>query len=110
MRHQRLESVVVEGFTSIRSAALTLRDLNVLVGANGAGKSNSPSARPAARLSRAASKWAKLEPELRRLLGDSSTDVLTTMFDYYAFPADAPGVADRPSGFAMLERRPSGSG
>jgi Domain of unknown function (DUF4276) len=44
------------------------------------------------------SKWAKLEPELRRLLGDSSTDVLTTMFDYYAFPADAPGVADRPSG------------
>jgi len=44
------------------------------------------------------SKWPKLEPELRRLLGDSSTDVLTTMFDYYAFPADAPGVADRPSG------------
>jgi ABC-type uncharacterized transport system ATPase subunit len=40
MRHQRLESVVVEGFTSIRSAALTLQDLNVLVGANGAGKSN----------------------------------------------------------------------
>jgi predicted ATPase len=30
----------VEGFTSIRSAALELRDLNVLVGANGAGKSN----------------------------------------------------------------------
>jgi predicted ATPase len=40
MRHQRLRSVVVEGFTSIRSAALTLNDLNVLVGANGAGKSN----------------------------------------------------------------------
>jgi predicted ATPase len=40
MRHQRLRSVAVEGFTSIRSAALELRDLNVLVGANGAGKSN----------------------------------------------------------------------
>ena len=38
MRHQRLKSVVVEGFTSIRSAALN--DVNVLVGANGAGKSN----------------------------------------------------------------------
>lgn len=40
MRHQRLTSVVVEGFTSIRSATLSLNDVNVLVGANGAGKSN----------------------------------------------------------------------
>src|SRR6185437_95739 len=40
MRHQRLRSVVVEGLTSIRSAALELNDVNVLVGANGAGKSN----------------------------------------------------------------------
>ena len=40
MRRQRLKSVVVEGFTSIRSAALSLNDVNVLVGANGAGKSN----------------------------------------------------------------------
>jgi predicted ATPase len=40
MRHQRLKSVVVEGFTSIGSATLRLHDLNVLVGANGAGKSN----------------------------------------------------------------------
>lgn len=40
MKHQNLESIVVEGFTSIRSAAVELRDLNVLVGANGAGKSN----------------------------------------------------------------------
>jgi predicted ATPase len=40
MRHQRLKSVVVEGFTSIRSAELALNDVNVLVGANGAGKSN----------------------------------------------------------------------
>jgi predicted ATPase len=40
MEHQRLKSVLVEGFTSIRSTTLTLRDVNVLVGANGAGKSN----------------------------------------------------------------------
>jgi predicted ATPase len=40
MNHQRLESILVEGFTSIRSARVKLRDLNVLVGANGAGKSN----------------------------------------------------------------------
>ncbi len=40
MGHQRLSWVAVAGFTSIRSAALTLTDLNVLVGANGAGKSN----------------------------------------------------------------------
>jgi uncharacterized protein DUF4276 len=31
------------------------------------------------------SRWPKLERELRRLLHDSSTTVLTTMFDYYAF-------------------------
>jgi hypothetical protein len=42
------------------------------------------------------SSWAKVERELRILLRDSSTTVLTTMFDYYAFPADAPGMKDRP--------------
>lgn len=42
------------------------------------------------------SRWSRLERELRRLLLDTSTNVLTTMFDYYAFPADAPGMADRP--------------
>jgi predicted ATPase len=40
MKYQSLESIVVEGFTSIRSATVNLRGLNVLVGANGAGKSN----------------------------------------------------------------------
>lgn len=44
------------------------------------------------------SNWPKLERQLRRLLGNSSTTVLTTMLDYYAFPADAPGMADRPHG------------
>ncbi|MCT9930959.1 AAA family ATPase [Planotetraspora sp. A-T 1434] len=40
MTRPRLEAVRVEGYTSIRSARVELRDLNVLVGANGAGKSN----------------------------------------------------------------------
>jgi hypothetical protein len=40
--------------------------------------------------------WAQVERELRLLLRDSSTTVLTTMFDYYAFPSDSPGMKDRP--------------
>ncbi|MEO3856458.1 AAA family ATPase [Acrocarpospora sp. B8E8] len=40
MTRHRLRSITVEGYTSIRSAQVSLRDLNVLVGANGAGKSN----------------------------------------------------------------------
>jgi hypothetical protein len=44
------------------------------------------------------STWPKLQRELRLLLHDSSTTVLTTLLDYYAFPAEAPGMADRPQG------------
>jgi hypothetical protein len=44
------------------------------------------------------SRWPKLEREIRRLLRDSSTTILTTLFDYYAFPDDAPGMLDRPGG------------
>lgn len=44
------------------------------------------------------SRWPKLERELRLLLHDSSITVLITMLDYYAFPSDAPGMADRPHG------------
>src|SRR3954471_21831672 len=40
MAGQRLTAITVEGFTSIRSARLDLRPINVLVGANGSGKSN----------------------------------------------------------------------
>lgn len=40
MVEQRLNRIEIEGFTSIRSAAVELGALNVLVGANGAGKSN----------------------------------------------------------------------
>ena len=40
MTDRQLERIEVEGFTSIRSASVELGRLNVLVGANGAGKSN----------------------------------------------------------------------
>lgn len=40
MAPQRLQSIRIRGYTSIRSAEVELRDLNVLIGANGAGKSN----------------------------------------------------------------------
>lgn len=36
----KLSEVSIEGFTSVRSSTLTLGDVTVLVGANGAGKSN----------------------------------------------------------------------
>jgi predicted ATPase len=36
----RVHSITVENYTSIRRTAIDVRDLNVLVGANGAGKSN----------------------------------------------------------------------
>ncbi len=42
--------------------------------------------------------WPRLERELQLLLQDSSMTVLTTMFDYYAFPPGAPGMAARPRG------------
>jgi hypothetical protein len=51
------------------------------------------------------SRWPKLERELLMLLRDSSTTVLTTMVDYYAFPADAPRMADRPPGSLAARKR-----
>jgi hypothetical protein len=42
------------------------------------------------------STWSKLQRELWLLSRDSSTTVLTTLLDYYAFPAEAPGMSDRP--------------
>ncbi|MEW9556083.1 AAA family ATPase [Nonomuraea sp. NPDC050783] len=40
MAPRRLQSIVIRGYASIRSAEVRLHDLNVLIGANGAGKSN----------------------------------------------------------------------
>lgn len=45
--------------------------------------------------------WAKLVGDVRRLLGDSSLHFPTTLIDYYGFPADAPGMVDRPSTHAL---------
>jgi predicted ATPase len=36
----KLDAISIEGFTSIRSATMRPGDLTVLIGANGAGKSN----------------------------------------------------------------------
>jgi predicted ATPase len=40
MNHKKLSRIVIKGFKSIRECDLKLNDLNVLIGANGAGKSN----------------------------------------------------------------------
>lgn len=45
--------------------------------------------------------WKHVEREVRLLLRDTSLDVLSTLIDYYGFPDDAPGMADRPSGDAV---------
>ncbi|WP_312874119.1 DUF4276 family protein [Amycolatopsis jiangsuensis] len=44
------------------------------------------------------SSWGKLETDLRLLLRNTDLHVLTTLFDYYAFPANAPGMGSRPDG------------
>jgi len=44
------------------------------------------------------SRWSKLRAEIANLLSDSSIEVLSTLFDYYGFPADSPGMRSRPSG------------
>jgi hypothetical protein len=51
------------------------------------------------------SSWAKILKEIRLLLGDTSTTMLTTLIDYYGFPRDAPGMTDRPIGspYARVE-------
>jgi hypothetical protein len=40
--------------------------------------------------------WPQVEREIQLLLRDSSITVLTTLFDYYAFPPECPGMSDRP--------------
>jgi hypothetical protein len=40
--------------------------------------------------------WQRIQRELGLLLRDSSLNILTTLFDYYAFPPDTPGMLDRP--------------
>ncbi len=50
------------------------------------------------------SSWRKIEREIKLLLSDTSLAVLTTLFDYYAFPPDAPGMADLAAGRSPHER------
>ena len=42
------------------------------------------------------SHWSRISRDLRLLLA-SNFDVVTTLIDYYGFPSDAPGMADRPA-------------
>ena len=46
--------------------------------------------------------WSHLEGEIRRHLRDPNLTILSTVIDYYAFPADAPGMATRPTGDARV--------
>jgi Domain of unknown function (DUF4276) len=43
------------------------------------------------------STWAKALGDIRRLLGDTSIDALTTLIDYYGLPPDVPGMSTRPA-------------
>ncbi|KZB86408.1 DUF4276 family protein [Amycolatopsis regifaucium] len=47
--------------------------------------------------------WPKLRRELKELLASAHLTVLTTLFDYYGFPTDAPGMATRPAGTATAK-------
>ncbi|ATY15828.1 DUF4276 domain-containing protein [Amycolatopsis sp. AA4] len=44
------------------------------------------------------SSWVKIHREIQHLLGQKSLTALTTIFDFYGFPADAPGVSSLPAG------------
>ncbi|MGH3978995.1 MAG: DUF4276 family protein [Pseudonocardiaceae bacterium] len=44
--------------------------------------------------------WHQLRSEILKLA--PAFDLVSTMIDYYGFPADAPGMSDRPSGPASL--------
>ncbi|WP_040775871.1 DUF4276 family protein [Nocardia pneumoniae] len=50
------------------------------------------------------SSWSKIEREIKLLLRDSSLRVLSTLFDFYAFPPDSPGMADIPPGLSPHDR------
>lgn len=49
--------------------------------------------------------YQKVENDLRRLLGDTGAIAVTTFVDYYALPADFPGMADRPPGSSIVRAR-----
>jgi hypothetical protein len=42
--------------------------------------------------------WAKMRNDIRRLLGDSSAHLVTTLIDFYGLPVGTPGLGDQPPG------------
>ena len=42
--------------------------------------------------------WARIENDIRRLLGDTHATYVTTLIDYYGLPVDTPGMSERPEG------------
>lgn len=50
-------------------------------------------------------KYGKLDKKLSAVLRSSYGNRVTTLMDYYAFPGDAPGMADRPNGTALAKVR-----
>jgi predicted ATPase len=49
--------------------------------------------------------YAQVKDDLRRLLGDSGAAGITTVIDYYALPADFPGMNNRPRGAPRARAR-----
>jgi hypothetical protein len=50
------------------------------------------------------STYKKLKGDLLRRFGSTHFSVVTTLFDYYGFPDDAPGMSDRPVGGTPRQR------
>jgi len=46
------------------------------------------------------SRWAMIDADIQRLLGDSSAHTVTTLLDFYGIPSDTPGISDQPAGDA----------
>lgn len=49
-----------------------------------------------------AARWARINQELKSLLGDTSAAGVTMLFDYYGLPKDVPGMSTRPAGPASV--------
>src|SRR5262245_48173036 len=46
-------------------------------------------------------RYSHVKRDLQRLLHDTNTSVITTLFDYYALPSDFTGMRNRPMGSAL---------
>jgi predicted ATPase len=119
----QLAAIEIEGFKSIEKMRLDLCPLNVLIGANGAGKSAFIAAFGLLnRIVESRLQWAVGKkggagtflhhgPKrtqsirlLRRLLGESDAIAVTSVLDYYGLPSDFPAS---PRGPRMIRTRAS---